>query len=362
MLETAVVSPTRQAALTSGVQAGFVIGALLSAVLGIADRFDPRKVFAIAAITAGLINLTLVFASAGSDMAIIARILTGLCLAGVYPVGMKIAVGWGQKDRGLLVSILVGALTLGSALPHLFAFVGSTNWKAVVIASSIAAITSGILCLVTQLGPYHSTAVKFRASSVFDAWTNKKVRFAFIGYFGHMWELYAMWAWVGAIAFASFSLHTPAFEARNAATLTAFFAIALGAPLCVVAGYLADRYGKEQIAAATMLISGSFALLASLSFGGPIWLVCIILIVWGISVIPDSAIFSALVADAAPPENAGSLMTLQTAFGFALTFITVQATPVLAEIFGWPALMATMAIGPAVGIVAMYRLHRLNQS
>lgn len=358
LLQEVTVSAARQAALSSAVQAGFVVGALASAVLGLPDRFDPRKLFAISAVLAGGVNLVLIVSEPGGNVAILARFLTGACLAGVYPVGMKIAVSWGKADRGFLVGALVGALTLGSALPHLFVYVGGADWRAIVVIASAASIVAGVLCLGAGLGPHHVKASRFNPGVVREAWRNKSVRLAYVGYLGHMWELYAMWAWIGAIALASYGL-AGLENAQSFATLTAFLAIAAGAPVCVIAGRLADRFGKAEVALISMVVSGSCAVLAAATFGGPVWLSFMIFIVWGVSVIPDSALFSALVADAAPPEQTGSLMTLQTALGFALTFATVQLTPVAAGLLGWPVVLVLLAIGPVVGIVAMDRLRRV---
>ncbi len=359
MTREAAMSPFRQAALSSGVQAGFVIGALAAAILGLADRFDPRRVFAVSAIAAGLVNAVLLFATPGSGMAIAARVATGALLAGVYPVGMKIAVGWGQKDRGFLVGALVGALTLGSASPHLFALAGGTDWRRTIAAASVASIAAGLLCLLVKLGPYHATAARFDPRAIATAWTNRRVRLAYAGYLGHMWELYAMWAWIAAATAASYSTSLPAAEAQHLARLTAFVAIAAGGIACAIAGIAADRIGKAEITIIAMGLSGASAIAAALSFGGPPWLMFAITVVWGLSIVPDSAQFSALVADAAPPAQVGSLLTFQTALGFALTFFTVQATPVLASTFGWPPVLAALAIGPALGIVAMMRLRAM---
>jgi MFS family permease len=360
MLREVALSPFRQAALSSGVQAGFVVGALTSAVLGLADRFDPRRVFAVSAIGAGLANATLLVLIPGSFPAIAARVATGALLAGVYPVGMKIAVGWGQKDRGFLVGALVGALTLGSASPHLIALAGGANWRLTIAIASMAAILAGLLCLAVSLGPHHGIAARFDPKAIATAWTNRRVRFAYAGYLGHMWELYAMWAWIAAATAASYSTSLPTAEALQLSKLTAFIAIATGGIACAFAGSVADRIGKAEVTIVAMALSGSSALAAALTFGGPIWITFAIVILWGLTVIPDSAQFSALVADASPPQLAGSLMTFQTALGFALTFATVQVTPVLAANFGWPPVLAGLAIGPALGIAAMWRLRRMG--
>ena len=361
MLREVELSAFRQAALSSGVQAGFVFGAVASAVFGFADRFDPRRVFAISAIAAGLINAIMLITEPGSVLAIFARFTTGALLAGVYPVGMKIAVGWGDKDRGFLVGALVGALTLGSASPHLLALAGGSDWQLTVTVASIASILAGLLCLFIQLGPHHTIAPKFNASVIATAWTNKSVRLAYAGYLGHMWELYAMWAWIGTATYVSYSNTMPVADAEWLSKLTAFVAIGSGAFACLYAGKLADRIGKAEVTIIAMALSGTAALATGLTFGGPAWLTFVIVVIWGITIIPDSAQFSAIVADKAPPEQVGSLMTFQTALGFALTFVTVQIMPSLASQFGWPIVLAGLALGPAYGIIAMQKLRKMDQ-
>ncbi len=360
MLRETAVTPLRQAALSSGVQAGFVIGALGSAVLGLADRFDPRRVFAASALAAGLVNAVLLVAAPGGMVAIGARIVTGALLAGVYPVGMKIAVGWGLKDRGFLVGALVGAVTVGSAAPHLLAFVGGADWRASVAAASLIAGAGGLLALASGLGPYHGVAAKFDPRAIVSAWTNRRVRLAYAGYLGHMFELYAMWAWIGAATAVSYRASLPLPQAESLAKLTAFVSIAAGGVACIAAGLLADRIGKAETATIAMLVSGACAIATALTFGGPVWLTFVIVLIWGAAILPDSAQFSALVADYSLPEQAGSLLTFQTALGFALTIVTVQFTPLVAAALGWPVLLAGLALGPAFGIAAMLRLQALR--
>ena len=362
MVKLASMSPFQEAALSSGVQAGFVLGALLLAIIGLPDRIDPRIVFAVSAVAAGLVNLALLVVDPASSAAIAARVATGALLAGVYPVGMKIIVGWGLNDRGFLVGALTSALVLGSASPHLIALLGGADWQLTVIVTSLAAFVSGLLCLGISLGPYHAKASKFDPSVIPTAWRNRRVRLAYAGYLGHMFEMFAMWTWIGAAAVVSYSVTMPAAEAEDLAKLTAFAAIGVSCLTCISAGYYADRWGKAEIAIIAMVVSGLSAVFTGLTFGGPAWITFAIIIVWGLSVAPDSAQFSALVADAAPPDQVGSLMTLQTALGFALTIITVQMTPYLASMIGWPIVLASLAIGPLFGVVAMQRLRRLQHS
>jgi len=335
------------------VQAGFALGALAAAVSGLADRIDPRRVMAVAAWGAAAATLALLVVPADGLAAILLRGLTGALLAGVYPVGMKIAAGWGIKDRGFLVGLLVGALTLGSALPHLLAFAGGAAWRPVVVVAAAGACLGGALVLFARLGPYHAVSPRFRASAVVLAWREPRIRAAFAGYLGHMWELYAMWAWLGAALAASFAARIGDAAAVELARLVTFAAIGLGALFCVAAGRVADRIGKARVAVTAMAVSGTAALATAWSLGGPIPLTIVAALIWGAVVIPDSAQFSALVADAAPPERTGSLLALQTALGFALTTVTVQLAPLVAERTGWALLLAVLAVGPVLGILAM---------
>ena len=354
----AAISDARQALMSSAVQAGFVAGALAVSISGLADRVDPRRVFAASALAAACINALLLFAPLGGDAAILLRFLTGALLAGVYPVGMKIAVGWGTTDRGLLVGLLVGALTLGKSAPYLAAFVGGADWRQAVLSTSLLAAFGGLLVLVIGLGPHHARAPRFAPRAILLAWTDRRIRGAYLGYLGHMWELFAMWAWIGAAAAASYAVSLDRAEAESLAKLTAFLAIGLGGLVCLPAGIWADRIGKAEVTIAAMAVSGAAALMTAWSFGGPVWLTFLLMVVWGIAVIPDSAQFSAIVADASPPHLAGSLLTFQTALGFGLTIVTVQAVPWLASLFGWPAVLSCLAAGPALGIVAMLPLRR----
>ncbi len=358
MAREADLSTGTRAAMSAAVQGGFVIGAILSAITGLADRFEPRYVLSTFALLAGIANALLLIAPPGSLGSILLRGLTGAFLAGVYPVGMKIAVGWSQRHRGLLVGLLVGGLTLGSAAPHLLSYLGGADWRITVSAASMLALLAAVVILKTENGPYHSKQTKFDITALTEAWTNVSIRRAYGGYLGHMWELYSMWAWIGVALAASFAYQIPEAEAANLAKLITFIVIGLGAISCPLAGFIADRIGKAELTIIAMAISGLSAILFALTFGGSIWLSVIIAIIWGIFIIPDSAQFSALVADYSDANKAGSLMTLQTALGFALTTVTVQLSPWVAAKTGWPVLMASLAIGPAFGIYSMWKLQR----
>ncbi|MEL7491840.1 MAG: MFS transporter [Pseudomonadota bacterium] len=359
MSREAAISPLVRGMLASGTQAGFAIGAVVFAVLGLSDRFDPRRVFAMSAIAAAAANAALLVAPIGGGLAVASRVATGAFLAGVYPVGMKIAVGWGTHDRGLLVGLLVGALTLGSAAPYLLSFISGADWRGAVAGASILTAAGGFIILLTNLGPHHAQARAFSPIALRLAWRDRRIRLAYAGYLGHMWELYAMWAWVGAGLAASFALQLPDGEALALSKVTAFAAVAVGAMACVAAGLLADRIGKAETTIIAMVGSGASALLAALVFDGPPALMIVVVVIWGAFVIADSAQFSALVADVAPTEHTGSLLTLQTALGFALTVITVQGAPLVAGAIGWPGLFVVLAAGPLFGTVAMMQLRTI---
>jgi MFS family permease len=357
MAAEAGLSSARLAWLSTAVQIGFGIGALFYALMGFADRYDPRRVFMISALAAAGANLALLYVPIGGWEAVGLRGLTGAMMAGVYPVGMKIATGWGKADRALLIGSLVGALTIGSASPHLISFLGGAEWRLTIWASSLLAALGAFAILAVGLGPHHARAQRLDITAIALTWTDRRIRLAVIGYIGHMWELYAFWAWVAVFATGSFALAGEA-DPGSLGKLTAFTAIALGGLACVPGGWLADRFGRARVAQLCLIASGGAALASALLYGGPAWAMMAVLILWGIAIIPDSALYSTLVADAAPPERAGSLLTVQNALGFLLTALTVQAAPALAAAIGWPWVLAIMSLGPAVGIRALQLLMR----
>ena len=348
------LSSFHQAALTTSVQIGFVIGAVLSSLYGLADRVEPRRLFAVGAVLAAFSNgLALIFPA--DSLAIIAtRAFSGAALALVYPVGMKLALSWAKKDAGLLVGLLVGALTLGSATPFAFNLVNiGLDWQTPFAVSAVSALIAAALILISKPGPGIRPAPAFNAKAALLAIKDPALRLANFGYLGHMWELYAMWAWIGPFLHIYWAHHS-----GNAfiADLTTFSVIAVGAIACLLAGLAADRYGRTTITMLAMAISGACALLTGLFFGlSPVFMIPL-LILWGMAVIADSAQFSAAISELSPPEWTGTLLTLQTAMGFALTAIIVQALPLWINFAGWQYAFAPLAIGPAFGVWAMWRL------
>jgi MFS family permease len=334
------------------VQAGFVVGAFGSAVLSLADRIPSRRFFAASALAASAATALIPATATGLALALPLRFLTGLFLAGVYPVGMKIMATWTKTDRGLGIGLLVGALTVGSAAPHLINFfdVGG-EWQIVLYgAAALAAAGALIAILYAQDGPYASAAPRFDWRYVGEILGERDIVLANLGYLGHMWELYAMWTWVPVFLLASFKL---AGVAPSWASLAAFAVIGAGGLGSLLAGQLADRMGRTTVTMASMAISGACALGIGFMFGGnPVALVALSL-VWGFAVVADSAQFSACVSELSRSDLTGTALTLQTSLGFLLTLITIRLIPSLEGTVGWQWAFAFLAIGPALGILAM---------
>jgi len=355
--EFVVLASGFQALLTGAVQGGFVIGTLVSAALALADRFDPRRLFAAAALAGAAANAAILLLSPGTPI-IAARFATGMALAGVYPVGMKLAVGWANRgDAGLVVGLLVGGLTLGSALPHLANALGGLEWRVTLAAASLAAVTAAGLIGLTRLGPRHVSAARFQPGAALQLWQNRGTRLATLGYLGHMWELYAMWAWVGIYLTASFAAWRGRADAEAGQPALATFAvIAAGAVGCVAAGLLADRFGRVRVTVGAMATSGVCCLLAGPAFGLHPALTTTLCLVWGVAVVADSAQFSASVAELSDPNLTGTMLTMQSCLGFALTLATIQLMPLLVRYAGWGSAFAVLAVGPVLGCAAMLRL------
>ncbi len=346
--------------LTVIVQLGFAVGAIGLAVIGAPDVIPGPRLFAAGAIVAALANLGFGLVANDPGSAIPFRFVTGIALAAVYPVAMKLAAGWFRRDRGLAIGVVNGALTVGVALPFLFRALGAyagVDWRPVVLAASVAAVIGALLVgYAGRTGPLDVPAPRFSPAIAAAAFREPSVRLASVGYFGHMWELFAMWTWIPIFLLASFAavgLADPA-----AASLTAFGVVAIGGIGSAVAGAIADRIGRTTTTIAALATSGVSAIVAGILFGAPVPVVVLIALVWGFSVVADSAQFSSAVSELAPPGTAGSALSLQTAVGFTLTSVTILAVGLLdpAGADGWRLAWLVLALGPVVGIVAMVRL------
>ena len=350
------LSPFLQAALTSGVQAGFVVGSLASAIFGLADRIEPRRFFMIAAIVASAANALILIVDPAGPLVPALRFVTGICMAGIYPVGMKLAATWARGDMGLMVGLLVGALTLGSATPHLFNALGGVNWRFTLAAASVSALLAAGLINLGHVGPNRVAAPRFNPGAILAAWRVRSLRLANFGYLGHMWELYAMWAWIGVFLQASFALSLAPDIAGTAAKLATFATVGIGAVGCVAGGLFADRLGRTTLTMLAMAVSGTCAATVGLLFGGDPWLLSALCLLWGLSIVADSAQFSASIAELSDRAYVGTMLTAQTALGFTLTLVTIHLMPVFVDALGWRHAFLPLAIGPFLGVWAMARL------
>jgi MFS family permease len=349
---------TTTAWLTLAVQLGFVAGTLLSAVFNLPDVIRARHLCALCALLGAITNAILAWTVTTIGAAIVLRFLTGVFLAGVYPPGMKIIATWFKTGRGFALGVLIGALTLGKASPYLVNVFGADSWRINVGIASVLAIVSSVIVLrFVGEGPYALPNQPFDITQITRVFSNRGVRLANFGYFGHMWELYAMWAWAPVMIRASMAASG---DSPRLAEAASFAVIGAGAIGCVVAGLIADRIGRAVVAAAAMAGSGACCLIIGLLFGKAPIVLLVVAVIWGATVVADSAQFSACVTEFGDPRYLGTALTLQTCIGFLITTVSIRLMPVLVANVGWQWAFAFLAPGPLLGIIAMMRLRRVT--
>ena len=339
--------------LTIAVQLGFVAGALLSSVVNLADLLPPARLIAVAAVGAALVNSLLV-AVDSSGSAITLRFATGFFVAGIYPPALKFIATWFKTGRGVALGVLVGALTLGTASPHLVNALGGVRWQTVVLVASALSLLGAVVVSFVKEGPYPFPRATFDPRQIGRTVANRGVRLASLGYFGHMWELYATWAWVG-VFFTQLASGD-----RETGAVLAFAVIGVGAVGCYLGGKLGDKWGRTKTTAAAMALSGLCALV--IGFVDFVPVAVIIGLVWGFAVVADSAQFSTMVTELADQAYVGTALTLQLAIGFTLTVVTIWLIPVIERSQGWGWAFALLVPGPALGILAMLRLKSLPEA
>lgn len=356
------LTPTEQSLLTMSVQFGFVIGALVIALLNLADRYQAHYLIAICTLLGSLFNASIALFEVNIAAILVLRFLTGAMLAGVYPPAMKVLASWFTAGRGLAIGILVGALSVGNAGPHLLnafpVFGGETGqppWRGVLLAVSLLAVVGGFMVLsFVRSGPNLPAVSRFDWRYAGRVFSEPALRYANFGYLGHMWELYAMWTWVPLLLLDSF---------RNGGIgdswgrLAGFCVVAMGGLGSVLAGRLADRRGRTLIASASLLISGTCCLLGGHLFDQP-WLLLGVCLIWGCAVVADSAQFSTAISELCDPRYVGTALTMQTCTGFLLTTVSIWLLPEILEHTSRGAAFSLLALGPVFGIWSMWMLRR----
>lgn len=338
--------------LTSVVQFGFITGTLLFALLSFADRFSPSKVFFACACLGALFNLGILWEDNSLITILLFRFLTGFFLAGIYPVGMKIAADYFKSGLGRSLGYLVGALVIGTALPHLLSkLTEAISWTYVIISTSSLAVIGGIMMMLfVPDGPYRKPSQKIDLTAFFQVFKVPKFRSAAFGYFGHMWELYAFWAFVPIII--------QSFAQQNTLPLDipfwSFMIIAIGGPACVLGGYISERLGVKKTATYSILLSGICCFLSPLIFiQDSLFIMITFLLFWGMVVIADSPLFSTLVANHAPPQLKGTALTIVNCVGFAITILSIQLVSNMTTVLSSRFLFVLLGIGPIFGLLSL---------
>jgi len=354
------LNPTTSAWLTIAVQIGFVCGAIISSLFNLADIMAPRHIIFGGAVGAAIANLLLDVAG-GPAVGIPLRFATGFFVAGVYPPAFKLISTWFREGRGLALGILGGAIVWGNGLPHLVNGLGGLDWRVVIYATSGLTFLGGLIAEFTaKQGPYPFPVAIFDPRQIGLVFANRGVRLATLGYVGHMWELFAMVAWF--VVFFADALRARGLSVGSIAAFVTFGVFLAGGLGSWLGGVIADRWGRTRTTILMMAVSGSCAILIGLFFGLSPWLILVIGLIWGLTVVADSAQFSTMVTELADQAYVGTALTLQLAAGFTVTVATIWLIPILETAIGWRWAFAFLAPGPAMGIIAMLRLKSLPEA